>query len=294
FEDCGGGSPTQWYSLKSRPGAADPVTVRASHVTKNINAVLVRPGAGSISGRVASRATGMPVSGICVTAFSSAVFRRDRTDARGHYTIRHLSTGSYQLYFASCRGDRYAAQIRSGRVRVHSPRAVRGANFAVQLAGTISGAATVGSPSPGPRPGVCVTALPLARSGQPGYAVTRRDGAYAVRGLVPGRYQVHFDPVGCVYGAFPFAPQWYGGTSRSSATPVTVTAGAATSGIDVMLARDGTITGTIVGPAPANAPLTGICVRATRTGALARARNHIYTVSQSGSYKLTGLPAGQY
>jgi protocatechuate 3,4-dioxygenase beta subunit len=294
FEDCGGGSPTQWYSRKSRPAAADPVTVRARHVTRHIDAFLVRPGAGSISGRVASRATGMPVSGICVTAFSSAVFRSDRSDARGHYAIRHLATGSYRLYFASCRGDRYAAQVRPGRIRVHAPRAVRGANFAVELAGTISGAVTGGSPSPAPRQGVCVTALPLARSGQPGYAVTGRGGAYAVRGLVPGRYQVHFDPVGCVYGALPFAPEWYGGASRSSATPVTVSAGAATAGVDVVLARDGTITGTIVGPAPASAPLTGICVRATPTGALARARNHVYTVSQSGSYKLTALPAGQY
>lgn len=264
FYDCGGGAPTQWYARKSRPAAADPVTVRAGHVTGHIDAVLAKPGAGSISGRVTSRATGKPVAGICVTALSPAVYQAGRSDAHGHYTIRHLSTGRYQLYFASCRGDRYAAQARQGKVRIRAPHAVRGANLAVELAGTISGAVTGGSPSPSARPGICVTALPLARSGQPGYAVTGRGGDYAIRGLVPGRYHVHFDPVGCIYGAMPFAPQWYSGqASQSTAAPVTVTAGADTAGIDETLARDGTIAGTITGPAPGSAPLTGICVQAT-------------------------------
>jgi len=126
----------------------------------------------------------MPVSGICVTAFSSAVFRSDRSDARGHYAIRHLATGSYRLYFANCRGDRYAAQVRPGRIRVHAPRAVRGANFAVELAGTISGAVTGGSPSPAPRQGASTAGTVMAR--------TSAGGRYFFGGLTAGRYLLRY------------------------------------------------------------------------------------------------------
>jgi len=114
-------------------------------------------------------------------------------------------------------------------------------------------------------------------------------------GLAPGQYQVHFDPVGCYYGALPFAPQWYSGQAfRSTAAPVTVTAGADTTGINATLARDGTIAGTITGPAPASAPLTGVCVQATPKDAPPGAGRAVYSVSQSGSYTLTRLPPGQY
>jgi hypothetical protein len=293
FYDCGDGGPTQWYSRKSRPGAADPVTVRAGQVTRDIDAVMARPGAGSISGRVTSRATGKPVSGICVTAFSPAVYKRGRSDAGGHYTITHLSTGSYRLYFASCKGERYAAQTRAGKVQVRAPHAVHGANFAVELAGTISGLVTGGSAA-APRPGVCVTVTPLARNGESGYAVTGLRGTYVIRGLAHGSYHIYFDTVGCTYGAMPFAPQWYGGQASKNATPVTVTAGGNTAGIDVTLARDGTISGTVTGPAPTSAPLTGICVQATPTRARARASQQVYTVSRSGTYALTRLPPGKY
>ena len=135
----------------------------------------------------------------------------------------------------------------------------------------------------------------MARSGRRGYAVTGRGGAYAIGALVPGRYQVYFDSVGCIYGAMPFASQWYRGqASQAAANPVSVKAGADTPGIDATLARDGTIAGTVTGPAPASAPLTGICVQATPAGALARALRPVYTVSRSGRYALAGLPAGKY
>jgi hypothetical protein len=135
----------------------------------------------------------------------------------------------------------------------------------------------------------------VAATGQPSYAVTGRGGTYAIRGLAPGRYQVYFDPVGCIYGALPFAPQWYSGQpSRSTATPVTVTAGSKTVGINARLARDGTIAGTVTGSAPARPPLTGICEQATPADAPARAGSPVYAVSQSGSYALARLPPGRY
>jgi hypothetical protein len=300
FYDCGGNSAaTQWYSDKAGPAAANPVTVRARHVTAHIDAVLARPspsaGAGSISGRVTSRATGKPVAGICVAAFSQAVYQSARSDAHGDYTITHLASGSYRLYFSGCHGYRYAAEVLPAKVRVHAPHAVRGVNIAVAQAGSISGAVAAGSPTTTPRPGVCVTVFPMTVSALPGYAVTGRGGTYAIRGLAPGRYQVYFDPVGCTYGAMPFAPQWYSGqASRSTATPVTVTAGGKTAGINGTLARDGTITGAVTGPAPAFAPLTGICLQATPAHPLARAGRPVYTVSQSGRYALTELPPGRY
>ena len=69
-----------------------------------------------------------------MTALSQAVFQSARSDAHGDFTIRHLTSGSYRLYFSGCKGDRYAAQARPGKVRVHAPHAVRGVNLEVVIA----------------------------------------------------------------------------------------------------------------------------------------------------------------
>jgi len=298
FYDCGGsGFASQWYSRKATRHAANPVTVTAGHVTRHINARLASAATGgSISGTVTALAAGRPVAGICVTAFAAAgfAFGGARTDARGDYRVRHLESGRYHLFFGSCRGNRYAYQMRPGAVQVRAPHAVRGINFAVELAGSISGAVLGATPAPAPRRGVCVSAVPMsAISVSYGFAVTARGGRYLIGGLAAGRYKVYFDPVGCGIATQPFAPQWYNGqTSRSAATPVTVSAGGATTGIGATLLSDGTISGTVTGPAPASPPLTGVCVEAAPFGG--NPSRPVYTVSEAGSYTLTGLRPGTY
>jgi hypothetical protein len=179
---------------------------------------------------------------------------------------------------------------------VQSPHAVRGVNYEVELAGTISGTVTGGIRATAPRPGICVTAAPLSASGQYGFTTTGRGGRYAIGGLASGRYRLYFDPVGCYAGALPFAPQWYNGKhSRATATPVSVSAGAVTSPIDVTLLPDGAITGTVTAQQPPGTPLSGACAQATPLAVPAGASaSPVYAVSRSGTYALTGLPPGRY
>jgi len=173
---------------------------------------------------------------------------------------------------------------------------VRGVNYAVALAGTISGTVTGGPSATTPRPGICVTAAPLSAAGQYGFTSTVRGGRYAIAGLAPGRYRLYFDPVGCYAGALPFAPQWYSGKhSQATATPVSVSPGAVTSTIDVTLLPDGAITGTVTTQQPPGTPLDGACVEATPLKVPAGASaSPIYAVSRSGAYSLTSLPPGRY
>jgi hypothetical protein len=302
FQDCGGnGYVTQWYRGKPSAARANPVTVAAGHATKGISARLTRPakpigGGGSISGQVTDQATGRPVPGICITAGGGAAVatRFGRTNSRGDYTVGHLASGRYALYFSSCSGSRYATQRRPGRVRVRSPHAVRGVNFAVSLAGSISGTVLGGQPTPVPLRGVCVTALPLDGGVTVGFGVTGQGGRYVFRGLAPGTYQVSFDDMSCSDDSEPFADQWYNGqTSQAAATPVTVSAGQATTGIGATLLHDGTISGTVT-IAATSAPLAGICVEAAPLAGNASPPVYTVSVSSSGSYSLTGLPPGKY
>ena len=299
FYDCGGGGgASQWYRGKASQAAANPVIVRAGQVTRHIGARLAKahPGRGSISGRVTSAQTGKPVAGTCVTAFlpSFFAFRSARTDAHGNYTVRHLSSGRYRVLFGGC--DGYASQVRPGVVTVTSPHAVRGIDFAVSLAGSISGTVLAGRATAAPQPDVCVTALragsQLAKSFAA--ATTGRGGRYVIGGLVPGQYQVYFDPVNCGDGGLGLAPQWYNGqASQATATAVTVTGGQATTGIGATLLHDGTISGTVTSAA-ASAPLAGICVEAAPVAGNASPPVYTVSVSSSGSYSLTGLPPGKY
>ncbi len=91
------------------------------------------------------------------------------------------------------------------------------------IAGTVQVSGT-------PAAGVCVIAYPAAGQQAPAVAETGADGSYQIGGLAPASYVVEFTS-GC--GAASYATQWYNGAhARSTATPVTVTAGSVTQAID--------------------------------------------------------------
>jgi hypothetical protein len=298
FDDCGGnGYATQWYRGQASPGAANPVTVQAGRTAHSVGAVLKR-GEGSIAGRVTVRRTGKPAAGICVLADSPAGGGYANVSRAGDYVLRHLPPGRYRLSFFACTGHSpYADQTRPGFVEVTSSRPVSGVDFAVSLGGSITGTVRGGSPAV-PEPAVCVEAVPEARGGISGYAVTMHGGRYDITGLLAGRYLVQFSDVQCSDDTEGLAPQWYSGqSSQASATPVMVRAGAATTGIGGTLARDGSVTGTVTGPAPASTPLSGICVQAvpvnSRAGTLDQV-DPVAAVTQAGSYTLAGVIPGHY
>jgi hypothetical protein len=124
---------------------------------------------------------------------------------------------------------------------------------------------------------------------------TAGDGSYAVSGLAPGAdYQVWFYPSGATGGSFDalgYLDQAYdnqqpmfGGTP----TPVTVTAGATTTGVDAALAVGGAITGT-VRDAEGNALIdVSVSVSSPSNG-------NYYGYAKTtldGGYAVQGMPAG--
>ncbi|HEX9031533.1 MAG TPA: carboxypeptidase regulatory-like domain-containing protein, partial [Streptosporangiaceae bacterium] len=294
FIDCGGvGYATQWYSGKALQRTANPVFVTARHVTKGIDAVLTtKTGSGSISGRVTAKATGRPVGGACAVAYRNGLYAFATTSDNGDYTIKGLSSGSYHVSFSGCRRSTpYAGATRPGLVRVISPGKVTGIDEALVLAGSISGAVLGGLPTPVAEPGICVDVVAAADGALVAFAETGLGGRYLVGHLAPGTYQVYFGDPFCPGGTEGLVPQWYDGKhTRAAATSVVVQPGKASVGVGATLLADGTIAGTVTGPAPASTPLTGICV-------IARPLNGtspVYAVSDGGGYSLTGVRPGRY
>jgi len=135
------------------------------------------------------------------------------------------------------------------------------------------------------------------------------DGAYTIHGLPAGSYSVravgrYFDQGGpWKGGGDPNQPGYetalYDGVTcaglycdTSAGTPVAVTAGVDTSGIDFALALEGIITGEVwPGGSKAN-PLAGVTVHAWASGGQSAGVSD--TTGSDGQYELPGLGAGSY
>jgi hypothetical protein len=230
--------------------------------------------------------------GICVFAFNDNSSSFAITTSTGTYAVKGLNSGSYTVAYSSClRAGHYAGQTRPGRIRVTSPHAVTGINAALVPGASIAGTVLAGRDSPVGQPAVCVDVVAAgggAVQGVVGFAETGHGGRYAVGGLAAGTYKVFFGDPSCAGGVEGLVPQWYDGKhTRAAATAVVVAQGQARTGVNATLAADGTITGTVTGPA--STPLAGICV-------IARPRQPgrpVYAVSHGG-YTLTGVPPGKY
>ncbi len=123
-------------------------------------------------------------------------------------------------------------------------------------------------------------------------SATVTNGVFTVRGLTTGTYVVSASASG-------HATEFFGGLQCLfcglnefvlSATPVNVTSGLQTQGVNVVLDREVTISGT-VRRSPSNAPAGGIAVRLSIAG-LSETRG--VTTDALGAYSFTRLPAGAY
>ncbi len=232
------------------------VQVTAPHTTGGVNATL-QPG-GTLAGNVWAGSPPRPAAEICVYAApvsGNGVGLLYSTGNRGHFLIRGLAVGSYDMYYSDdCRlsVSKLAGQWYNGQLTQDSATPVQvkagilrsGINAILHSDGSISGTVTGGlapaqSASRPLQSGICVTAIPLGPSNDPFVAATdtiavSANGGYSITGLRPGRYDVRFDsncgsPVS-------YLTEWYNEVfSVNGATPVTVLSNTNTPNINAVM-----------------------------------------------------------
>jgi hypothetical protein len=200
------------------------------------------PRGGRIAGTVRTGVPAAAAAGICVEATPATGDGQPGlaiTGPGGRYALAGLARGTYRVLFTPlCAGGTTAAAAQwfDGKparsaatlVAVRAGRATVAVNGTLTAEGGISGAVTGASRAAAA--GVCVGAFAGSNPTPAAIAITRPDGSYQVSDLPPGRYAVEFSR-GC--GVARYATQWDdGAASRAGATPVVVTAGSVTPGID--------------------------------------------------------------
>ena len=280
---CGG--PLAYASMPYQQGASVPVT--AGQATSGIDIALQQ--GGSVAGTVTAGA-GSP-SGVCVYVYPESGFiftGYGVTSSTGTYSVGGLAAGVYELAFAAgCGGTASLAPNQVTDVAVTDLHQTSGVNITLAAAGSISGTVTVSGGSAAP--GVCVDASGTGTSNGTVtvHVTTSSSGTYTVPDLPAGTYEVAFSS-GCGSSA-DYVTQYYNDQpSASTATQVTVTGSADTSGIDATMQLAGAISGTVKDASGVGLP--GICVGAyagsTFEGEAASAAD--------GGYTITGLAAGTY
>jgi len=280
---CGNRGPYGTVQLPSL------VRVRQGRTTPHVNAVL--PLDGSLAGLV-KNSDGKPLGGICVVALTSdgLSFLFARTAADGTYSIKRASPGNYQLefipggMFSNC-GNKGNYLPVSAAATVSS-KVTTTADAVLPTGGVISG--VVRDSHGKPVGGVCV----ISDANFGAFAITASDGSYRLRQLFSGSYLVGFEG-GCG-NTESLAPVAYrGDPTFFGPTPITVTAGQVTSGINARMRPGGTITGRVTDQA--GRPVDRVCVIVFGvTGAGGGGNFADFRVARNARYSSTNLPPGQY
>jgi len=257
---------------------------------------------GGITGTVTDVASGAPlpnVSEACSTAIGSYAGTA-YSESSGVYALSGLAPGTYYLrtveyppYLAELYDDLLCSggtcSPTAGTPVVVAAGQVTGAvNFALQEGGTITGQVTdagTGAPLAGITVKVMATQFERA-------ATTDASGVYTVTGLPTRDYYVFTSQ------SFPYLDELYAGIPCANndcqwwvdGTPVSVTAGAVTSNVDIALTHGGTITG-VVTDAASGAPIEGAGIWVESPGFVGGSRG---MTDAAGAFSVTGLATGTY
>jgi hypothetical protein len=302
--DCG--------TVLGRPGT--PVTVAAG-ATQTVNFMLDH--GATISGTVTRAVDGSPISAVTVWFYgtSGQITGMAQTGSNGTYSITGLPFGTYfarsdasssqvppdyvdEMFggpVCSVRGNS-GCPVFSGTpivVGVGTPTAT--ADFSLGPTGSISGTVTDMRTGTGPDP----TAVGISVDGVAPAVVLNSSGGYTVNGLLPGTHTVRTVPTGLAPDTF--VHKWYRDSCvlcpGSRPTPVAVTSGATTSGIDISIDETaGSIGGTLTlkgysTAGPVLLPLVQVYNAdgdLTRTVAIGAAGGDTF------QWSTTGLPPGTY
>ncbi len=304
FTDCNDGVyGSQWFRGKNGESFATPVTVRAGQATTGIDGVLTI--GGTISGRVTGP-SGKPANDTCMFAANPVAGLASGfsgTGADGRYTIRGLSSGSYQVSFFPCdtTSPNLASITLPKPVRVVASHATTGVSVRLAAGGTITGTVTGDSTEPGPQDQACVLAMPTNPDGSYPFAWSDTSGRYVLDGLAAGTYRVYLDDPFCdnADGSPSLAPQWFRNQpDQPSANLVSVRAGRTARGISATLRAYGGIEGTVT--SKSGARVSGECVSAFPFHATADPfiglppTPDIAITQPTGRFRLIDLTPGRY
>ncbi len=299
---CPGGSP---YGCD--PITGTPIAVTLSATTSGIDFTL-EP-LGTISGALTDEATGDPLSSIKVRIWNAAGYSvdYDYSDASGYYEVTGLETGTY---FATAESSSYFDELyddlpcpgggSSGcdpttgtPIAVTVGAANAGIDFALDRGGSISGTVTE-SATGEPVRWIDVEIWDAAGS-HVGYDETNSSGIYTVNGLATGTYFATTDAYYSdfsdeLYDDLPCPGGGFYGCDPTTGTPIAVTIGADTSGVDFALDTLGAISGTVT-DAVTGEPIPYADVEVWNSaGSLVEWGYG----DSSGNYTVTGLAAGTY
>ncbi len=278
-------------------GNGSLLTVTAGELTTAD--VELQPGA-LITGTVTD-AAGAPVSGVLVNAYGRNSFDSysSQTDESGSYTLGGVRADDYQICFdpSYAQGPSpsgYALQCYDNQPSMETADPV-----AVGASGTVTVNAVLS-------PGAAITGQVTGSDGAPlgdvfiyayapdlGQYVTvasdHLDGSYRLPGLSEGDYLICFGAENVRQpAATGYVNECYDDQRDSyTATPVHVTAGAVTAGIDAVLAVGAAISGRVTDPAGAGIPN----VYVNTSSADGWQFGSIAVTDVTGHYRLTGLPA---
>jgi hypothetical protein len=294
---------TEYYDGKSSNLNATPVAVVNATTTGAIDAALET--AGKISGKVVDATSKAALQNIEVcaqTPSGSPVVPGAcaLTGADGKYTIKGLAGGSYSVRFSVpfFNIPNYLTQFYDGREREGEANAVAVVAGATTPAidaemhpgGAIEGK-VVDAAGKAALQGVevCATAVSVRRSASRNPIAncdsTDAGGEYRIERLPTNSYRVRFSPGFSLHG---YLSQYYDGVAtKKLATPVAVTAGGATDGIDAELRQGSRIEGTVI-DAVTKSPLQwiNVCLRGNFESCV--------STGADGKYAIEGLTAGSY
>ncbi len=246
---------------------------------------------GSIEGTV-TESGHKGLTGVSVTVYNvdEEIKGTTTTNVNGEYTVGGLPGGSYKVGFSDRPNyaDQYyqkqASFESASLVPVAEGNATAGIDAEMMQPGKIAGRVTNSAGAP------VADVSVEAYTGEFEFiadasALTNANGEYVVEGLPEGTYKVGFSPSGSNY-----LSQYYNGQETfSAATPVLVSAGTTTLGINVTLVEGGRISGTVT-DAYAHTGLSKIEVTAQGPGG----EFGFALTNDNGEYAIAGLRAGSY
>jgi hypothetical protein len=285
---------TEYYKDAGTFSSATVVTVGIGEDVVLDDATVTR---GATLSGVVRNVDGDLLADACVGAYDRGVIVGSnglaRTSVTGYYKLQPLPAADYFVNFSDCTNHDYVGEwyddVATAALSTPIGLALgedKTADAVLARAGSISGA--VATDDAGVLPGnVCVAAY------ADGVAVSKapvQTGAYKIKGLAPGSYQVHFNDCVTANSRNDYVDEWWNDKpARETSQPVDVTTGTDSPNVDASLARGATISGGVT--TTSGAAVTFACVDAIQSSVVVA---RTFSSGPTGAYTLRGLAPGSY